>query len=225
MRIQVARGVKRAFDIGFALAGLGVLSPLVLLIWVAVRWRLGAPVLFSQQRTGMNGRPFAVLKFRTMTDRRDRLGGLLPDHQRLTRLGRLLRALSLDEIPQLINVLRGDMSIVGPRPLLRKYDLWYTPHERRRFDVRPGITGLAQIAGRNTVGWSARLSLDVEYVERGSLWLDLKIVLRTVKIVFTREGVVVDSRALMSDLDEERGEALTDELVLDATARRLLRTG
>nr|WP_202890278.1 sugar transferase [Actinopolymorpha rutila] len=225
VRIQVARGCKRAFDIGLALAGLGVLSPLVLAICLVVRWRLGAPVLFSQQRTGMNGRPFPVLKFRTMTDRRDRDGDLLPDHRRLTRLGRLLRALSLDEIPQLINVLRGDMSIVGPRPLLRKYDLWYTAHERRRFDVRPGITGLAQIAGRNTVSWSARLSLDVEYVERCSLWLDLRIVLQTAKIVFTREGVVVDSRALMSDLDEERGEALTDELVLDAKARRLLRAG
>nr|WP_273377775.1 sugar transferase [Actinopolymorpha pittospori] len=222
---QVARGVKRAFDIGLALAGLVVLSPLILAVSLVVRWRLGSPVLFRQRRTGMGGRSFWVLKFRTMTDKRDRRGELLPDHKRLTRLGRLLRKLSLDEIPQLINVLRGDMSIVGPRPLLPKYDLWYTPNERRRFDVRPGITGLAQIAGRNTVGWSVRLSLDVEYVERCSLWLDSRIILQTVKVVFAREGVVADPRALMSDLDEERSEAMTDELILDAKARQLLRAG
>lgn len=159
-----------------------------------------------------------------MTNRRDARGELLPDHRRLTRLGRLLRKLSLDEIPQLLNVLRGDMSIVGPRPLLPKYDLWYTAYERRRFDVRPGITGLAQIAGRNTVGWSMRLSLDVEYVDRCSLWLDAKIILQTVKVVFAREGVA-DQRALMSDLDQERSEAMTDELILDAKSRQLLRAG
>jgi len=220
VRHRVARGVKRGFDIVFALVGLVALA-----VWVLVRWRLGSPAIFRQRRTGMHGRPFTVLKFRTMTNRCDANGQLLPDHRRLTRLGRLLRKLSLDEIPQLINVLRGDMSIVGPRPLLPKYDQWYTPYERRRFDVRPGITGLAQIAGRNTVSWSTRLSLDVEYVDRWSLWLDFKIILQTIKMVFAREGVVVDTRALMSDLDEERGDAPTHQLILTSRDRELLRAG
>ena len=224
MNQQAGRAVKRGFNIVMALVGLVVLSPLAFAVWVVVRWRLGSPALFRQRRTGMDGRQFRVLKFRTMTNRRDARGELLPDHRRLTRLGRLLRKLSLDEIPQLLNVLRGDMSIVGPRPLLPKYDLWYTAYERRRFDVRPGITGLAQIAGRNTVGWSMRLSLDVEYVDRCSLWLDAKIILQTVKVVFAREGVA-DQRALMSDLDQERSEAMTDELILDAKSRQLLRAG
>ena len=223
MRHQASRGFKRCLDVALALTGLILLSPLFLSVWVVVRWRLGSPAFFRQSRTGMGGRRFWVMKFRTMTNRRDAAGELLPDHRRLTRLGRLLRRLSLDEMPQLLNVLHGDMSIVGPRPLLPKYDLWYTAHERRRFEVRPGITGLAQIAGRNTVGWSRRLSLDVNYVERRSLWLDAKIILRTVQVVFAREGVVADQRALMSDLDEERSEAMTDEMIFDAKARELLR--
>lgn len=220
---QPRRFAKRVIDLVLASVGLLVLAPLVAAVAVGIRWRLGAPVLFRQQRTGMGGRQFRVLKFRTMTDSRDARGELLPDHRRLTRLGRLLRRLSLDEIPQLVNVLRGDMSVVGPRPLLPKYDTWYTATERRRFDVRPGITGLAQVAGRNTVGWGTRLSLDVEYVDRCSLWLDAAIIVRTIRVVFAREGAVADQRALMSDLDEERAEALTDEVLLDAEARKLLR--
>jgi lipopolysaccharide/colanic/teichoic acid biosynthesis glycosyltransferase len=221
--VRLRRGAKRGFDIVLALIGLVLLAPLAVAVWGLVRWRLGTPVLFRQRRTGRDRRVFRVLKFRTMTDRRNARGELLPDRRRLTRLGRLLRRLSLDEIPQLFNVLRGDMSLVGPRPLLPKYDLWYTPEEARRFDVRPGITGLAQIAGRNTLAWGDRLKLDVEYVERWSLWLDLRIILRTVLVVVARDGVA-DQRALMSDLDEERSEAMTDELVLDARARALLRT-
>jgi lipopolysaccharide/colanic/teichoic acid biosynthesis glycosyltransferase len=220
---RVSRGIKRAFDVVLALAGLVVLAPLAVAVWFVVRWRLGSPTVFRQRRTGMGGRQFSVLKFRTMTNRRDKHGHLLPDHRRLTRLGRLLRQLSLDEIPQLVNVLRGDMSIVGPRPLLPKYDLWYTDRERRRFEVRPGITGLAQVAGRNTVGWSTRLHLDVDYVERRSLWLDAKILATTMRVVLVGEGVVADQRALMADLDEERSEAHTDEVVFDAEARKLLR--
>jgi lipopolysaccharide/colanic/teichoic acid biosynthesis glycosyltransferase len=225
VRHQPSRLLKRAIDIILAAGGLVVLAPVIVAVAILIRWRLGAPVLFCQHRTGMGGRQFRVLKFRTMTDRRDARGELLPDHRRLTRLGRLLRRLSLDEIPQLVNVLRGDMSVVGPRPLLPKYDTWYTATELRRFDVRPGITGLAQIAGRNTVGWGTRLSLDVEYVDRCSLWLDATIIVRTIRVVFAREGAVADQRALMSDLDEERAEALTDEFLLDAEGRKLLRAG
>jgi lipopolysaccharide/colanic/teichoic acid biosynthesis glycosyltransferase len=220
--VRLRRGVKRGFDVVVAAIAMVVLSPLMLATWVLVRWRLGTPVLFRQIRTGRGRRPFRVVKFRTMTDRRNARGDLLPDHRRLTRLGRLLRRLSLDEIPQLVNVLRGDMSIVGPRPLLPQYDTWYTREEARRFDVRPGITGLAQIAGRNTLSWGERLRLDMDYVERWSLWLDLTIVLRTFTVVFARHGVA-DQRSLMPDLDEERAAAMTDELVLDAEAKRVLR--
>jgi lipopolysaccharide/colanic/teichoic acid biosynthesis glycosyltransferase len=220
--VRLRRGVKRGFDVVTAAVGLAILSPLVLVIWVVVRWRLGSPALFRQCRTGRGRRRFSVLKFRTMTDRRNARGELLPDHRRLTRLGRLLRRLSLDELPQLVNVLRGDMSIVGPRPLLPQYDRWYTTEELRRFEVRPGITGLAQVMGRNTLAWGARLRLDVRYVQRWSLWLDLVIIVRTFGVVFGREGVA-DQRSLMSDLDQERSEAMTDELVLDAGERELLR--
>jgi len=209
--------VKRAMDVVCAAVGLIVLAPLALAVAGVIRWRLGSPVLFRQLRTGRNGVPFWVLKFRTMTDRRDRRGDLLPDHRRLTRLGRLLRRLSLDEMPQLLNVLRGEMSIVGPRPLLPKYDPWYTDRERRRFEVRPGITGLAQVAGRNTIGWDARLALDVEYVERWSLRLDLAILLRTIRVVLTREGAVADQRALMHDLDVERASAAVQPVSREAS--------
>lgn len=220
--MRLRRGVKRGFDVVTAVVGLAVLSPLMLVIWVVVRWRLGSPALFWQRRTGMDRRRFWVMKFRTMTDRCNARGELLPDHRRLTRLGRLLRRLSLDEIPQLVNVVRGDMSIVGPRPLLPQYDRWYTREELRRFEVRPGITGLAQVTGRNTLAWGARLRLDVRYVQRWSLWLDLVIIVRTFGVVFAREGVA-DQRSLMSDLDQERSEAMTDELVLDSGDRDLLR--
>lgn len=225
MRQRVGRAVKRSLDLVVAIVGLVVLAPLIVAICLVIRWRMGSPVLFEQQRTGYQGRQFWARKFRTMNSKTDDRGRLLPDHRRLGRLGRLLRKLSLDEIPQLINVVRGDMSLVGPRPLLPKYDQWYSPNERRRFDVRPGITGLAQVAGRNTVGWNARLSYDIEYVDRWSLWLDFTIVLQTVKVVFSRDGVVDDPRALMSDLDEERGEAMTDEMVLTPEDRALLRAG
>jgi lipopolysaccharide/colanic/teichoic acid biosynthesis glycosyltransferase len=220
----VGRAVKRSFDIAAALFGLIVLSPLILAICIAIRWRMGGPVLFRQRRTGYRGRSFGALKFRTMNSRTDKHGNLLPDHKRVGRIGRLLRKTSLDELPQLLNVLRGEMSVIGPRPLLPKYDLWYTDRERRRFEVRPGITGLAQVAGRNTVGWSTRLHLDVDYVERRSLWLDAKILATTMRVVLVGEGVVADQRALMADLDEERSEAHTDEVVFDAEARKLLRT-
>lgn len=219
----MGRAVKRSFDIAVALIGLLVLSPLILVICLVVRWRMGGPILFRQRRTGFRGRAFGALKFRTMNSRTDKHGRLLADHKRIGRIGRLLRKTSLDEIPQLWNVVRGDMSIVGPRPLLPKYDLWYTPSEQRRFEVRPGITGLAQVAGRNTVRWNARLALDVEYVTRWSLWLDVKILAQTVKVVLRREGVAEDPRELMADLDDERASAMTEELVLRAEDLALLR--
>ena len=225
MRRPVTRALKRTLDIVAAALGLIVLSPLILLVALALRLRMGSPVLFRQQRTGYRGRRFTIYKFRTMSNQYDASGRLLPDRARVTRLGRFLRALSLDEIPQLVNVLKGDMSIVGPRPWIPKYDHWYSPDERRRFEVRPGITGLAQIKGRNTVSWTLRLSYDIEYVERLSLWLDLKILLATVKIVLTAHGVAEDQRQLMDDLDDERGEALTDEMILTPEERKLLRAG
>lgn len=218
--------VKRGFDIVAAVLGLLLLSPIILVVGAAVRWRLGSPVLFRQLRTGREGRRFSARKFRTMTEARDLSGNLLPDDVRLTRLGRLLRRLSLDELPQLLNVLRGDMSIVGPRPLLPKYDAWYSAEERRRFLARPGITGLAQVAGRNRVGWNDRLSLDVEYVERWSPWLDCTILVRTVTMVLRRDGVVDDPRALMRDLDDERAQQQTEEMAhLTRDVQALLRAG
>lgn len=219
----MGRAVKRSFDIAAALLGLIVLSPLILAICLVVRWRMGGPVLFRQRRTGYRGRAFGALKFRSMNSRKDKHGNLLPDAKRIGRIGRLLRKTSLDEIPQLLNVLRGEMSIIGPRPLLPKYDLWYTRSELRRFEVRPGITGLAQVAGRNTVRWNERLAFDVQYVERWSLWLDVKILAQTVKVVLRRDGVAEDPRDLMLDLDDERATAMTEELVLRSEDLALLR--
>ncbi|GAB6187876.1 sugar transferase [Thermopirellula anaerolimosa] len=172
-RVQFA--VKRLLDIVGAATGLCLLAPLLLIIAVLVRRDLGRPVLFRQVRPGRGGRPFTMYKFRTMRDVCDAEGRPLPDAERLTPLGRLLRRFSLDELPELWNVLRGDMSLVGPRPLLMEYLPRYTPEQARRHDVRPGITGLAQVLGRNALPFSQRLALDVQYVDRFSLWLDAKI--------------------------------------------------
>ena len=198
--------IKRLFDVMAAGAGLLVLSPVLAGVALTVRFRLGRPVLFRQTRPGRFGRPFDMVKFRTMTDARDARGDLLSDAERLPPLGKFLRSTSLDELPELWNVLRGDMSLVGPRPLLMKYLPYYTERERRRHDVRPGITGWAQVNGRNTAGWDERLELDVWYVENQSFLLDLKIIARTVRSVLKREGVLTDPRAAMYDLDEERGQ-------------------
>ena len=170
-----------------------------------IRSRLGSPVFFRQTRPGLGGAPFELIKFRTMTDERDAGGQLLSDAERLTPLGRFLRVTSLDELPELWNVLRGDMSLVGPRPLLMRYLPYYTDRENKRHLVRPGLTGWAQLHGRNTVSWNERLALDVWYVENRSMLLDLKILLQTVALVLKREGVVIDPGAAMQDLDRERG--------------------
>ena len=180
---------KRLLDLALAIIGLVILSPVLLIIALLVRIYLGNPVIFRQVRPGYHGKSFAIIKFRTMSDLRDAQGRLLPDKHRLTRLGRTLRAFSLDELPELINVLRGEMSLVGPRPLLQKYLERYTPEQARRHNVLPGITGWAQINGRNALTWEDKFTLDVWYVDHWSFWLDLRILLLTVGKVLTREGI------------------------------------
>lgn len=181
--------MKRLFDVTVAAVLLVVLAPLLLLLAVLVALLLGRPVFFVQQRPGRHGRPFKLIKFRTMVDARDASGNLLPDAQRLTRFGRWLRATSLDELPELWNVLKGDMSLVGPRPLLIEYLPLYSPVQARRHEVRPGITGWAQVNGRNDISWEEKFALDVWYVDNQSLLLDLKILLLTMLRVVQRKGI------------------------------------
>jgi lipopolysaccharide/colanic/teichoic acid biosynthesis glycosyltransferase len=190
--------MKRLFDIVIAGAALIVLGvPLLVLTWL-VRRRLGKPAFFRQTRPGLNARPFTMLKFRTMTDARGADGLLLPDAHRMTPFGRFLRSTSLDELPELWNVLKGDMSLVGPRPLLMEYLPLYTPQQARRHDVRPGVTGWAQVNGRNALSWEEKFELDVWYVDHHTLWLDLKIVWLTLRKVLLREGISADGEATMS---------------------------
>jgi sugar transferase EpsL len=184
-----ARPFKRIFDILAALLGIILLSPLLLLIALLVRVLHGPPALFGQTRPGYKGTLFRIYKFRTMTDARAADGSLLPDAERLTPLGRFLRASSLDELPELFNILRGEMSLVGPRPLLVQYLERYSPEQMRRHDVLPGITGWAQVNGRNALTWEEKFALDVWYVDNWSFWLDIKIILLTVWKVFKREGI------------------------------------
>lgn len=182
------RGVKRILDVVFAFVFLFLLSPVLLLTALLVRIKLGSPVIFRQVRGGLYGREFMILKFRTMTDMRDGDGKLLPDSERLTRFGRFLRRTSIDELPQLINILRGEMSFVGPRPQLAEFLPHYTEKEKLRHTVRPGLTGLAQVKGRNSIPWSERFELDVEYAESVSLLLDLKIVFLTLITLLGKSG-------------------------------------
>lgn len=188
-------GGKRAIDLALSTLGLVVLSPLIALIGLLVRVMLGSPVLFRQCRAGLNGKLFELIKFRTMTETRDVSDRLLPDADRLTPFGRLLRSTSLDELPSLLNVLRGDMSLVGPRPLFAHYLSRYTPAQMRRHEVRPGITGLAQVSGRNTLSWEQKFALDVEYVEHASFRLDCAIIARTVAKTLARQGISQEGRA------------------------------
>lgn len=192
-------GGKRALDMAVALSGLLVSSPLLLVVAIVVRIGLGSPVLFRQDRPGLRGRPFRILKFRTMTDGRDAQGQLLPDGQRLTRLGRFLRSTSLDEMPELWNVLRGDMSLVGPRPLLTAYLDRFTPEQARRHEVRPGITGWAQVNGRNAQSWDDRFRMDTWYVDNLGLLLDLRILAITAWRVLSRHGISADGEATMPE--------------------------
>ena len=180
---------KRIFDLTFALIALIILSPVLILTAIFVRIFIGSPILFTQQRPGYKGRPFHIYKFRSMTNRFARDGSLLPDAERLTRFGRILRSLSLDELPELFNILRGEMSFVGPRPLLMDYLLLYSPEQMRRHDVMPGLTGWAQVNGRNAIDWPSRFRMDVWYVDNWSFWLDIRIIFMTVSKVVLREGV------------------------------------
>jgi sugar transferase EpsL len=199
---------KRMLDCTAAASLLLILSPLLTLLALLVRLNLGSPVVFRQQRPGQYGIPFMLLKFRTMTEARDAEGNPLSDTERLTPFGRFLRSTSLDELPELINVLRGEMSLVGPRPLLMRYYPYFTQEERTRFDLRPGITGLAQISGRNDLAWDSRIASDVQYVRTYSFWLDLRILVLTFGRSITRSGLRVDPGATMRDFDDERRERL-----------------
>lgn len=180
---------KRFFDVVLSLLALVILSPVLLAVALLVRIKLGSPVIFHQERPGKDEKIFRLYKFRSMTDERDENGELLPDEVRLTRFGRVLRSTSLDELPELWNILKGDMSIVGPRPLAVSYLPYYTEEERRRHSVLPGLTGMAQTHGRNGLSWEEKFAYDLDYIDHISLWLDAKIILLTVKKVFVREGI------------------------------------
>lgn len=198
-RRRCYRLIKLAMDVFIAGVSLVVLSPVLIGIAVLIHWTMGPPVLFRQRRPGLRGRPFTMFKFRTMRDATDARGIPLSDEQRLTRLGRFLRSTSLDELPELFNVLRGEMSLVGPRPLLMQYLDRYTPEQARRHEVKPGITGWAQVNGRNAISWEEKFRLDVWYVDHASFLLDLRILLLTVWKVVRREGVSAASHATMPE--------------------------
>lgn len=189
--------MKRLFDIFVAAIALVLFFPVILVCVVVVGSKLGSPVLFRQIRPGLNGQPFEMIKFRTMRDAVDKEGNQLPDEQRLTKLGQFLRAASLDELPELWNVLKGDMSLVGPRPLLMEYLPLYSDEQRRRHEARPGVTGWAQVNGRNAISWEEKFKLDVWYVDNQSLWLDIKILFLTVFKVFKRDGISQEGQATM----------------------------
>lgn len=191
--------LKRWFDIVASTGAAIILFPILSVVAIAVKVILGSPVLYAQKRPGRNGSPFTIYKFRTMTDIRDANGDLLPDAQRLTSFGRFLRATSLDELPELINIIKGDMSVVGPRPLLIQYLKRYTPKQARRHEVRPGLTGWAQVNGRNAISWEEKFNLDVWYVDNQTFLLDLKIIAMTVKKTFCREDISHNGEATMSE--------------------------
>ncbi len=198
--------IKRTIDFFGALLALIVLSPVLCVLCILVRVKLGSPVLFKQQRPGKNGKIFTLYKFRTMTDERDENGELLPDEVRLTKFGQLMRSFSLDELPEFINILKGDMSFVGPRPLLTEYLELYSERQAMRHNVRPGLTGLAQANGRNLLTWEDRFEYDVEYVENVSLWLDIKVLFKTVSGVLKREGISSENSATMERFTGEKNK-------------------
>ncbi len=203
--------IKRIFDFTCAFIAFLVLSPILLIVAILVRIKLGSPVLFKQQRAGCGEKPFNILKFRTMTDERDENGKLLPDEVRLTKFGKALRSTSLDELPSLINIMKGDMSIIGPRALPTKYIPYYTEREHHRHDVRPGLSGLAQVNGRNYVSWEDKFEMDLQYVSNITFWGDVKIIFKTVSVIFKRENIDTGSYiekdgVIYRPLDVERAE-------------------
>lgn len=202
-----AKYVKRILDIVLSLLAIIVLSPVLLIVAILVRIKLGSPVIFKQQRPGKNEKIFSLYKFRTMTDAKDEKGELLPDEIRLTNFGKKLRSTSLDELPELINILKGDMSIVGPRPLLVRYLPLYNDRQKRRHEVRPGFTGLAQVNGRNSISWEEKFEWDVKYVDSITFWGDCKIILKTIKTVLCIEGISSETSVTM---EEFRGSKTDD---------------
>jgi len=196
--------IKRPLDFILSLVSLIVLSPLLITISILVRINLGSPVIFKQERPGRNEKFFTMYKYRTMTDDKDEHGNLLPDSVRLTKFGKFLRSTSIDELPELWNIIKGDMSFIGPRPLLVRYLPYYFDHERLRSDVRPGITGLAQVNGRNALTWDERFATDVEYVNKLTFLNDIKIIVKTVLVVFMKRDILVGNEHVLLDLDVER---------------------
>lgn len=199
-----AKCFKRLIDFVLSFCAMIVLSPILLILTVTGAVAMGGNPFFTQQRPGKDEKIFRLIKFRTMNNKKDKDGNLLPDEKRLTGYGKWLRSTSLDELPELFNILIGDMSLVGPRPLLPQYLPYYTETEKHRHDVRPGLTGLAQVNGRNYVNWDQRLAYDVKYVENLTFAKDIQIILDTIKVVFVKDGVSVDSNVIESYLDEER---------------------
>ena len=195
-----AKHIKRPLDFILSLIAIIILSPLLLIVAILVRIKLGKPVIFKQQRPGKNEKIFTLYKFRTMTDKKDENGNLLPDEQRLTKFGKALRSTSLDELPELINILKGDMAIVGPRPQLIKDMLFMTKEQRRRHSVRQGLTGLAQISGRNNISWEEKINYDLKYIDRVTFYGDLKIILKTVEKVFKKEDIETEGMETAEDL-------------------------
>lgn len=198
--------IKRSFDVTFSILGLVILAPVILGVAYLIFRKMGSPVLFRQVRPGRDGKPFKMVKFRTMKDAVDSKGNLLPDSERLTSLGNFLRSSSLDELPELWNVLKGDMSLVGPRPLLVEYLPLYSPEQYQRHHVRPGVTGWAQINGRNSLSWEDKFTLDVWYVKNRTFWLDIKILFSTVKKVFVKEGISAEGEATMGRFEGSEGQ-------------------
>lgn len=194
--------IKRILDFIISLIAIMILSPLLLVLWILVRIKLGKPAIFKQERPGLNEKIFTLYKFRTMTEEKDENGKLLPDEKRLTKFGKFLRSTSLDELPELINIIKGDMAIVGPRPLLIDYLPYYNEEEKHRHDVRPGLTGLAQVRGRNTIEWEERFKIDVMYVNSISFKQDILIIFETIKKVIKREDILIGKQE--SKFDEER---------------------
>ncbi len=205
-----AKYIKRILDLILSLMALIVLIPLMIIIGILVRINLGSPIIFKQKRPGKNEKIFTLYKFRTMTDKRDIDGNLLPDEYRLTKFGKFLRSTSLDELPELINIIKGDMAIVGPRPLLVEYLPYYTEEEKHRHDVRPGLTGLAQVNGRNEISWEEKLKYDTEYIKEISFYSDLKIIFKTIKKTIKRKDIKMGKELQFGKLNVEREKKVVD---------------